>query len=233
MTSRSSSCRAPFSRHRLLGGKGGGCRVRHIETREYFFVGKRGRLPTSQKALHKRPIYVYSSDEHRDEHERYSASELTCPHSSAFGGNRTKHWRAGLRWATIRHARLRIAKTLRMTRSSMWTSPIVFVRGKGSPLISKDRSAQRASVGGEHIRRVDCIDIPQENCGHPDLAAVLLRRRARRKHTFLGDLPKPNTRFRQCRAHPAFHRPKYSSQLRVMRGQITCFATREEGRNFV
>ena len=31
-------------------------------------------------------------------------------------------------------------KILRMTRSSMYTSPIVFMRGQGSPLINRDRS---------------------------------------------------------------------------------------------
>ena len=39
-------------------------------------------------------------------------------------------------------------KTLRMTRSSVYTSPIVFARGKGSPLINWDRSfnAHAASI---------------------------------------------------------------------------------------
>ena len=69
MTSRSSSCRAPFTRHRLLGGK---MAARHD-----------WRMLRAEKARanDERPIHADSSDEHRDEHERNSTFKTKSDHS--------------------------------------------------------------------------------------------------------------------------------------------------------
>ena len=70
------------------------------------------------------------------------------PHSLAFGRSRVEHRHAALQWATKRHARLKIVKkTLRMTRLSTFSSPIVFVCGKGSPRINRDRSFNARAAG--------------------------------------------------------------------------------------
>ena len=66
---------------------------------------------------------------------------------------------------------------LRMARSSMKTSPIVFVRGKGSPLISTERSvrAQRDFSAENTFERVYSVDISHDDCGHHNPAVVLFR----------------------------------------------------------
>ena len=91
------------------------------------------------------PICPYSSNQHRGEHDdvEVSSPELPCECTArltAFVGIWRKSYKAS--------ARLKIAKTQRMTRSSMFSSPTVFVRGKKSLRINRDRSfcARAASM---------------------------------------------------------------------------------------
>ena len=89
----------------------------------------KGECLPSEDALKESPIYPCSSDENRDEHERNSPLEREsksacdvvevstqnprmycqiCPHSQAY---------AALRWATNRHARLKIARNFFQVRT--------------------------------------------------------------------------------------------------------------------
>ena len=126
-------------------------------------------------------------------------------------------------------------KTLRMKRSSIYTPPIVFVRGKGSPLISRDRSCTRSeqSSAVSTFERVHCIDLSHDNFSHPNLASNLIQRQVRTEvHVSLRSceiqlsISSVSTKSRFSSSS------KCSSHLRGMRGPITCFVTREGRTSF-
>ena len=127
-----------------------------------FSPKREGECPPSQEALQERPIYTRSR-EHRDEHERNSAFKkgirvclkrhpgvlhttlprVYLPDLPAFVGIwRTSCQASGRCTSMCKESTCTSenCKALRMTRSPMYTTPFVFVRGKGSPLISRDRS---------------------------------------------------------------------------------------------
>ena len=121
-------------------------------------------------------------------------------------------------------------KTLRMTRSSMYTSPIVFCAREGESsdqqgsFIQCARSEQLSAMST--FERVNGADFFYDNCGHPDLAGVLFRN-GFDGSTLLRRCCKPNFQVHQYQTHPNFSSSKCSSQLRGMRGPITCLATRD------
>ena len=63
-----------------------------------------------------------------------------------------------------------------MTRSSMYTSPVVFVCVKGGSSDQQESLVQRAR--SEHVsavstfERVHGVDVSHDNCGHPNLTVV-------------------------------------------------------------
>ena len=107
---------------------------------------------------------------------------LTCPQLSAFGGK--KSWRALARSASMGDESTCTSencKKLRMTRTSMCTSPIVFMHGMVSSLINRDRSfsARRSEQlsAVSTFERENGVDISHDNCGDPNLAVVQFRDR--------------------------------------------------------
>ena len=65
-------------------------------------------------------------------------------------------------------------KELRMSISSVYTSPIVFVRGKGL-LINRDRSRSEHLSAMSTVECVYGVDISHNDCSHPNLTATTLR----------------------------------------------------------
>ena len=67
-------------------------------------------------------------------------------------------------------------RTLRMTRSSIYTSPIVFGRGERrssdqqGPFMQSTRSEQLSAVNT--FERVHCVDVSHDNRSHPNLAVL-------------------------------------------------------------
>ena len=90
----------------------------------------------------------------------------------------------------------------------MYTSPVVFVRGTGSRLISRERSF---SARGEKLSAVNTlerlysVDISHDDRGHPNLAVLIFRNGFDGSTRFTEILHDPQ--FHQCQSDPSCHRP--------------------------
>ena len=119
---------------------------------------------SSRRSLHNFPVRVYC---------------LSCPRLLACEGSRTRHRLAELQFAMHRRARPRRCKTLRMTRSSMYTSPIVLERGRGesseqqATFVQCTSSEKLSAVST--LERVFSIDISHDDRGHADQEVAFLK----------------------------------------------------------
>ena len=97
---------------------------------------------------------------------------------------------------------------LETTRPSMHTSPVVFERGKASPL-NQQRSFVQSSGQVSAVSTFESatgVDISHDKCAYHNLAAVQCSDSSGGSTHTLGDPPKPNPRF-QYQPHTNSHRP--------------------------
>ena len=122
---------------------------------------------------------------------------LTCPHSKAFW---KKSYTAAARCTSMGdepRCTFEKCKTRTMTRSSIYTSPIVCVRGESSDqqgsFVQCTRSEQLSAVST--FERVHCVDISHDKFGHPNLVAVQSRDRFDGRERFKEILRNPTLDF--------------------------------------
>ena len=255
MTSRTSWSRAPCTRHRLLGGKVAAAvwdTSRQAKTSRRKARAnahpprKRCRsarfTPTAATSIvmsmseTRRSRGNPSVPETRSRRPHQNSPGSVLPDFTTFVGIWRKSYKASARCTSMGDestCTTENCKTLRMTRSSLYTSPIVFVRGKGSSLISRERWFSARSeklLAVNTFERANSVDIFHDDCGHPNLAVVLFRDGFDGTTRDKEILRNPIFDFISVHQIPVFIVQMFESTS--VRGPITCFATREGGTSY-